>query len=246
MECADFVENPDIEKWIHKECERLTQVLPEEQYSFKLMDSFPWEHEDDSSPGDPESQTLNEKGELHNFGVSNGTPIQGRNMAEDNNLETSVSSTSVKYSLYTPDDFRQTVPANPILSFPAQNVSTSQDLSLYEMNNAIASSCDSSPENHQAGHWTNANLGGEMQDRIVLSRRRNPIAKKRKRRTTPAQRKAANIRERKRMFSLNDAFDQLKKKVPRFDDETKLSRIETLKLAIKYIDFMTNKLKESA
>lgn len=245
MECADFVENPDIEKWIHKECERLTQVLPEEQYSFKLMDSFPWGHEDDSSPGDPESQTLKEKEELQNFGVSNGIPMQGRNIPEDENLETSVSSTSAKYSLYTPVDFRQTVPTNPVLSFPAQNVSTSQDLPLYVIDSAIASACDSSPENHQ-DHWTNANLGGEMQGRIVLSRRRNPTAKKRKRRTTPAQRKAANIRERRRMFSLNDAFDQLKKKVPRFDDETKLSRIETLKLAIKYIDFMTNKLKESA
>lgn len=34
---------------------------------------------------------------------------------------------------------------------------------------------------------------------------------KRRRVTTPVQRKAANVRERKRMFSLNDAFDKLRK-----------------------------------
>lgn len=34
---------------------------------------------------------------------------------------------------------------------------------------------------------------------------------KRRRVTTPVQRKAANVRERKRMFSLNDAFDRLRK-----------------------------------
>ncbi|KAJ8025302.1 Protein Fer3 [Holothuria leucospilota] len=68
-------------------------------------------------------------------------------------------------------------------------------------------------------------------------------SKKRRRKTTPAQRKAANIRERRRMFGLNDAFDQLRKKVPTFDHENKLSRIETLRLAIRYIGFMTDELQ---
>uniref|UniRef100_A0A7M4G157 Fer3 like bHLH transcription factor n=1 Tax=Crocodylus porosus TaxID=8502 RepID=A0A7M4G157_CROPO len=65
---------------------------------------------------------------------------------------------------------------------------------------------------------------------------------KRKRVITSAQRQAANIRERKRMFNLNEAFDELRKKVPTFAYEKRLSRIETLRLAIVYISFMTELL----
>ncbi|MBN3318207.1 FER3L protein, partial [Atractosteus spatula] len=68
---------------------------------------------------------------------------------------------------------------------------------------------------------------------------------KRKRVITTSQRQAANIRERKRMFSLNEAFDELRKKVPTFAYEKRLSRIETLRLAIVYISFMTDLLKEN-
>ena len=63
-------------------------------------------------------------------------------------------------------------------------------------------------------------------------------AKKRKRVATIAQRRAANIRERRRMFNLNEAFDKLRRKVPTFAYEKRLSRIETLRLAITYISFM--------
>ncbi|XP_059827453.1 fer3-like protein [Hypanus sabinus] len=68
------------------------------------------------------------------------------------------------------------------------------------------------------------------------------VRPKRKRVITYAQRQAANVRERKRMFSLNEAFDQLRKKVPTFAYEKRLSRIETLRLAIVYISFMTELL----
>ena len=63
-------------------------------------------------------------------------------------------------------------------------------------------------------------------------------SKKRKRVATVAQRRAANIRERRRMFNLNEAFDKLRRKVPTFAYEKRLSRIETLRLAITYIAFM--------
>ncbi|GCB61234.1 hypothetical protein scyTo_0012877 [Scyliorhinus torazame] len=68
------------------------------------------------------------------------------------------------------------------------------------------------------------------------------VRPQRKRVITFAQRQAANVRERKRMFSLNEAFDQLRKKVPTFAYEKRLSRIETLRLAIVYISFMTELL----
>jgi hypothetical protein len=61
---------------------------------------------------------------------------------------------------------------------------------------------------------------------------------KRKRIITHEQRKAANVRERRRMLSLNEAFDQLRTTVPTFAYEKKLSRIETLRLAITYINFL--------
>ena len=68
----------------------------------------------------------------------------------------------------------------------------------------------------------------------------NGVSKpKRRRIASVAQRRAANVRERKRMFSLNEAFDQLREIVPIFAYEKKLSRIETLRLAIVYIAFMT-------
>ncbi|XP_025960937.1 fer3-like protein [Dromaius novaehollandiae] len=78
--------------------------------------------------------------------------------------------------------------------------------------------------------------GERMQSASLLDR------PKRKRVITYAQRQAANIRERKRMFNLNEAFDQLRKKVPTFAYEKRLSRIETLRLAIVYISFMTELL----
>lgn len=61
---------------------------------------------------------------------------------------------------------------------------------------------------------------------------------KRKRVQTVSQRKAANIRERRRMFHLNEAFDELRKRLPAFNYEKRLSRIETLRLAMTYISFM--------
>ncbi|KAL7640220.1 UNVERIFIED_CONTAM: hypothetical protein RMT77_009634 [Armadillidium vulgare] len=53
------------------------------------------------------------------------------------------------------------------------------------------------------------------------------------------QRHAANIRERKRMLSsINSAFDELRTHVPTFPYEKRLSKIDTLRLAIAYIDLL--------
>ena len=71
---------------------------------------------------------------------------------------------------------------------------------------------------------------------LTLSQIHTP---KRKRKTTPNQRMAANIRERRRMCNLNTAFDRLRRRVPAFPHEKRLSRIQTLRLAITYISFMT-------
>lgn len=64
--------------------------------------------------------------------------------------------------------------------------------------------------------------------------------KRRPRRLLPhhpykVQRHAANIRERKRMLSINSAFEELRCHVPTFPYEKRLSKIDTLRLAIAYI-----------
>jgi hypothetical protein len=50
-------------------------------------------------------------------------------------------------------------------------------------------------------------------------------------------RQLANVRERQRTESLNEAFDKLRKIVPTLPSD-KLSKIQTLKLATKYIEFL--------
>lgn len=72
------------------------------------------------------------------------------------------------------------------------------------------------------------------------------LGPRRRRIITVVQRQAANVRERKRMFGLNEAFDELRRKVPTFAYEKRLSRIDTLRLAIVYIAFMTDLLGQSS
>ncbi|KAM9403825.1 twist-related protein 1b isoform 1-T1 [Salvelinus alpinus] len=51
------------------------------------------------------------------------------------------------------------------------------------------------------------------------------------------QRVMANVRERQRTQSLNEAFSSLRKIIPTLPSD-KLSKIQTLKLAARYIDFL--------
>lgn len=53
--------------------------------------------------------------------------------------------------------------------------------------------------------------------------------------TATRRRMAANARERKRMQGLNTAFDCLRKVVPQWGEDKKLSKYETLQMALSYI-----------
>ncbi|KAG8284007.1 Pancreas transcription factor 1 subunit alpha [Homalodisca vitripennis] len=53
------------------------------------------------------------------------------------------------------------------------------------------------------------------------------------------QRQAANLRERRRMQSINDAFEGLRAHIPTLPYEKRLSKVDTLKLAIGYINFLS-------
>lgn len=68
---------------------------------------------------------------------------------------------------------------------------------------------------------------------------------KRKRILNKYQRAEATKRERRRMFRLNEAFENLRQALPISElTKAKLSRIETLKFAIEYIDSMINFLND--
>ncbi|NP_001158484.1 twist protein [Saccoglossus kowalevskii] len=56
------------------------------------------------------------------------------------------------------------------------------------------------------------------------------------------QRVMANVRERQRTQSLNEAFSALRKIIPTLPSD-KLSKIQTLKLATRYIDFLYQVLR---
>ncbi|KAG8559289.1 hypothetical protein GDO81_017300 [Engystomops pustulosus] len=58
--------------------------------------------------------------------------------------------------------------------------------------------------------------------------------------TVKVHRHAANIRERRRMLSINSAFEELRGKVPTFPYEKRLSKIDTLRLAIAYIALLSD------
>lgn len=60
------------------------------------------------------------------------------------------------------------------------------------------------------------------------------------------QRYAANVRERKRMLSINSAFEVLRGHVPTFPYEKRLSKIDTLRLAIAYIALLSDILTTGA
>ncbi|KAG5446590.1 hypothetical protein CSKR_112356 [Clonorchis sinensis] len=52
------------------------------------------------------------------------------------------------------------------------------------------------------------------------------------------QRQAANLRERRRMQSINKAFEGLRAHIPTLPYEKRLSKVDTLRLAIGYIHFL--------
>ena len=76
-----------------------------------------------------------------------------------------------------------------------------------------------------------------MISRRSQSNRRNGATGKSPRQAVQ-QRQAANMRERRRMQNINDAFEGLRAHIPTLPYEKRLSKVDTLKLAIGYIKFL--------
>lgn len=83
-------------------------------------------------------------------------------------------------------------------------------------------------------HLSNGRHGGEHHDGSKARRRRKPKCIVQQ----VQQRQAANLRERKRMQSINDAFEGLREHIPTLPYEKRLSKVDTLRLAIGYINFL--------
>ena len=57
-------------------------------------------------------------------------------------------------------------------------------------------------------------------------------------------RHAANMRERRRMQSINDAFESLRQHIPTLPYEKRLSKVDTLKLTIGWVAARFQKFSE--
>lgn len=75
-----------------------------------------------------------------------------------------------------------------------------------------------------------------------LKRKRNSSLNITENVSKDSQRSIANVRERQRTQNLNIAFSSLKKLIPTLSTD-KLSKIQTLKIAKNYIEFL-NKVSE--
>ncbi|KAK7939241.1 hypothetical protein WMY93_002567 [Mugilogobius chulae] len=78
-------------------------------------------------------------------------------------------------------------------------------------------------------------LEGRMPSHIREERRR-------RRRATPKYRCAHASRERVRVLAFNVAFAELRKLLPILPPDKKLSKIEILRLAIRYISYLSHVL----
>ncbi|XP_060517621.1 pancreas transcription factor 1 subunit alpha-like isoform X2 [Cylas formicarius] len=105
--------------------------------------------------------------------------------------------------------------------------SNSGDLFLYDENSSDSALSNYSFNSDQENH-------SEQRDRNYRLRRRNKCPQQQ-----IQQRQAANLRERKRMQSINDAFEGLRAHIPTLPYEKRLSKVDTLKLAIGYINFLS-------
>ncbi|XP_045624902.1 pancreas transcription factor 1 subunit alpha-like [Procambarus clarkii] len=88
--------------------------------------------------------------------------------------------------------------------------------------------------------WTTSHKSPQEDSLLASSAREN----RRRRRMCPLtqvrQRQAANMRERRRMASINDAFEGLRSHIPTMPYEKRLSKVDTLRLAIGYITFLSD------
>ncbi|KAG7225087.1 hypothetical protein INR49_014543 [Caranx melampygus] len=95
---------------------------------------------------------------------------------------------------------------------------------------------------YDAGQYSDEELEDEGVDGRIKQERRLSRAQQKEARQT--QRNAANARERARMRVLSKAFSRLKTSLPWVPADTKLSKLDTLRLASSYISHLRQLLQD--
>merc|ERR1711962_18131 len=113
-------------------------------------------------------------------------------------------------------------------SFEAQSVHCGHSLAAGRKRSNSEDSCSSATSTHRPR---------PPKSLCTARRTRKPLTQE----ELHSQRDQANIRERDRTKSLNEAFSKLREIVPTLPSD-KLSKIQTLKLASNYIDFLNKVL----
>ncbi|XP_056155785.1 musculin [Lampris incognitus] len=86
---------------------------------------------------------------------------------------------------------------------------------------------------------------GELDDGVYgKSKEEHKLSKSHPKDTRQSQRNAANARERARMRVLSKAFSRLKTSLPWVPADTKLSKLDTLRLASSYISHLRQLLQD--
>ncbi|CAG9788770.1 unnamed protein product [Diatraea saccharalis] len=115
------------------------------------------------------------------------------------------------------------------LSFDDSNFQ--EELRPYYENNEI-------PKLGVIGSWSTTNeISPETEEQRIARKRKSSKRKPSSYEEMQVQRVMANVRERQRTQSLNEAFASLRQMIPSLPSD-KLSKIQTLQLATRYIEFL--------
>ncbi|XP_064613210.1 myogenic factor 5-like [Liolophura sinensis] len=147
-----------------------------------------------------------------------------RNFSRDNCKTSRVTGPEIVSSLHPPDSWLDRLPP---VSYP-DNISNHL-MPTCGKANSVEITCAPDTCTQNVSSPTH-----EIKSRTKRVKKRKP--------QTSSQRKAATLRERRRIEGLKAAFQNLKENVPTFTYETELTRLETLRLAVTYIGFLSDVL----
>ena len=91
--------------------------------------------------------------------------------------------------------------------------------------------CNTSNNHNNINNNNNNNSNNNINKQLHIQKRHEP--------SYVRTRSAANLRERRRMQCINEAFEGLRSHIPTLPYEKRLSKVDTLRLAICYINFLT-------
>ena len=163
------------------------------------------------------------------------------NMNKSNNNNKLLSTYLIEEQQYLSPDSNQSSPTSSIMNSPLSMRNYCNDSNIFNFNANSNHFYDSKLQTYSI-------LMPQTNDKEIYSRENSQVMLKRKRCPTQLyqQRHAANLRERRRMQSINEAFEHLRRHIPTLPYEKKLSKVDTLRLAIGYINFLTELLNKDS